>query len=474
MLRTIIEKEIRDLIGSTKFAITFGVCAVLILLAFYVGASDYKLAVAQYDASQTENLRQMEGLTDWFSLEQHRIFLPPQPLASLVHGISNDIGRTVEVKTRGELTPEGSRFNEDPIYAVFRFLDLGFIFQVVLSLFAILLGYDAICGEKERGTLRLVFANAVPRATYILGKLLGAFLTLSVALLVAIGLGCLLLPVLGMHLAPDEWLRLGLIVVTGLLYFGAFLTLSVFVSALSQRTSSAFLALLIIWIGAVLVVPRVSVMLAGRAVDVPSVDELAAQKATFSRQLWKEFKNDMAGFSVPEDMEQTDVEAIMAAFNQYTDSITTIRDDQMDKFAGQLNEERHNRQRVQERLAFNLARVSPATSLSLATTALAGTSLDLKDRLFDEASSYRESYNSFMKEKTGMNVGGRMIMFKMSSEEEEAPEQIDPKELPTFAFRSASTAETMDAVVGDIGLLLLFNILFFAAGFTAFLRYDLR
>ena len=73
-----------------------------------------------------------------------------------------------------------------------------------------------------------------------------------------------------------------------------------------------------------------------------------------------------------------------------------------------------------------------------------------------------------------MNVGGRMIMFKMSSEEEEAPEQIDPKELPTFAFRSASTAETMDAVVGDIGLLLLFNILFFAAGFTAFLRYDLR
>ena len=474
MLRTIVEKEIRDLIGSTKFVITFGVCAVLILLVFCVGAHNHKLAVAQYEASKAENLRQMEGLTDWFSLEQYRIFLPPQPLASLVHGISNDIGRTAEVKTRGELNPENSRFNEDPIYAIFRFLDLGFIFQVVLSLFAILLGHDAISGEKERGTLRLTFANAVPRATYIIGKLIGAFLTLSLSLLVAIGLGCLLLPLLGMNLNFEEWLRLGLIILTGLLYFGAFLTLSVFISALTQRTSSSFLVLLIIWIGAVLVIPRVSVVSAGRAVEVPSVDELAAQKATFSRQLWKEFKNSMKDFSVPGDVGETDVEAIMAAFNQFNDSITTIRDDKMDKFAGQLNEERHNRQRVQERLAFNLARISPATSLSLAITALAGSSLDLKDRFFNQATSYRRSYNSFMKEKTGMNVDARMIMYRQSSEEEEIPEQIDPQELPAFGFRSASTGETMNAALGDIGLLLLFNILFFAGGFTAFLRYDLR
>ena len=115
MLTTVIRKEIQELIGSTTFAIAFGVCAVLILLSFYVGAAHYRLAQSQYEASQAENLRQMEGLTDWFSLEQHRIFLPPQPLEALVTGVSNDIGRTSEVKTRGELTAEDSRFNEDPI-----------------------------------------------------------------------------------------------------------------------------------------------------------------------------------------------------------------------------------------------------------------------------------------------------------------------------------------------------------------------
>jgi ABC-type transport system involved in multi-copper enzyme maturation permease subunit len=477
MLTTIITKEIRALIGTTKFAVTFGVVAVLILLSFYVGAANYRLAVAQHEAAQAENLRQMEGLTDWFSLEHHRIFLPPQPLASLVTGISNDIGRTTEVKNRGELIAEDSRFNEDPIYAVFRFLDLTFVFQIGLSLFAILLGYDTVCGEKENGTLGLVFANAIPRATFILGKLIGSFVALALSLTVAIGLGALLLPALGVYLNAAEWMRFGLIALTGLLYFGAFLTLSVFVSALSRRTSSAFLMLLVIWIGAVLVVPRVSVLLAGRAVAVPTVEELAARKATLARQLWKEFRVGMKNFKAPDsgnehgDME---MQVMMSALNQYMDSLTQLRDGQMDKFAGQLNEERANRQRVQERYALGFARISPAALLALATADLAGTSLDLKNDFQASATAYRETFNAFLKEKTGMNVGGRMIMFKMSDEEEEPPEPIDGREIPAFEFQAATLGGALQSALPDMALLALLNLVFFAGAIVSFLRYDLR
>jgi ABC-type transport system involved in multi-copper enzyme maturation permease subunit len=474
MLTTIIRKEIQELIGSTTFALAFGVCAVLILLSFYVGTANFRLAQSQYEASQGENLRQMEGLTDWFSLEQHRIFLPPEPLEALVTGISNDIGRTTEVKTRGELTAEDSRFNEDPIYAVFRFLDLSFVFQIVLSLFAILLGYNAISGEKERGTLRLIFANAVPRATFILGKMIGTFVCLSSSLIVAIGLGCLLLPLLGVNLVPNEWARLALVVLCGLLYFGAFLSLSVFVSAVTQRSSSSFLILLVVWIGAVLVIPRVSVMLAGRAVDVPSVDELAAEKATFSRQLWKEFRDELSSYEAPEFDGEEGMDAVMTQFHQFMDSATARRDKKMDAFAERLNERRFNAQQVQERLAFNIARIAPTASLALATTRLAGTSLDLKDRFHQEGTAYRETYNAFMKEKTGMNVGGRMIMWKSSEEDEEPPEPIDPTELPAFRPNNVPLGDTIEASMIDIGLLGLFNLVFFAGAFLGFMRYDLR
>jgi ABC-type transport system involved in multi-copper enzyme maturation permease subunit len=470
MLTTLIEKEIRDLLGSTKFVVTFGVCVLLILLSFFMGATSYKTSRAQFEAAQTANLRQMEGLTDWLAVEDYRIFLPPQPLASLVSGISNDIGRSVEVTGRGELQAYGSRFNEEPLFAVFRFLDLEFIFLVVLSLMAILLGYDAISGEKETGTLRLTFANAISRSVYLLGKLLGLFIALCCALLLALGIGALLLPAMGVPLSGAEWLRLGLIVLTGLLYFGVFLTLSVFVSALTQRSSSSFMLLLTVWIVAVLIVPRASILLAGRAVEVPSVDQIAARKATFSSQLWKEFRASMSSFT---SQSATDMDQTMKEFNRFLDSLNQDRDNRMDALASRLNEDRENRRRRQAEIAFALARTSPSTSLVLAATRLAGSSPELEGRYAEAAAAYQQSYAGFMFDKTGMNVGGGMVV-RMTTDDGETPQPIDPTEIPVFTFQLEPPAAAVAAALPDIGLLALANLLFFTGAFVAFRRYDVR
>ncbi|MFQ5629687.1 MAG: ABC transporter permease [bacterium] len=473
MIKLIIEKELREIVGSTKFALTFGVCAVLILLAFYTGAKNYQVSMAQYGAAKTENVRQMEGLTDWVMVRNHRIFLPPEPLAALVTGISNDIGRSVTVQGRGELTAQDSRFNDEPVFAVFRFLDLDFIFQIVLSLFAILFAYDAINGEKERGTLRLAFANALPRAQYILGKIIGSFIALAVPLLIPILVGCLLLPIMGVNLTGDEWLRLSLIILSGLMYFGVFLMLSVFVSSLTYRTSSSFLLLLVIWIFSVLIIPRTSVLLAGRAVDVPSVDEIASQKNRLRTQLWAEDRKKMGQFK-PTNTE--DPQAMVSEFNKFMSDIADEREKKMNELASRLNEDRRNKQVVQERLAFSFARLSPTATFSLISTNLASTSMALKTHYLSEATAYQKTYAEFMQEKTGMNIGGGAMIFRMKrgDGEEEVEKPIDPHELPEFQYAGAPFDFAVNAALPDIGLLALFNLLFFAGAFVAFLRYDLR
>jgi len=471
MLKTIIEKEIRDIIGSTKFAVTFGICAVLILLSFYVGANNYLVSRARYEAAKAENLRQFAGLTDWLSVRQHRIFLPPQPLGVLVTGISNDIGRTMQITGRGELTAEDSRFNEDPLFAIFRFLDLDFLFGIVLSLLAMVFGYDVISGEKERGTLRLALANAVPRHTYILGRFCGNFIALAVPLIAAMLLGCLLLPVFGIALTGGEWLRLGLILVAGLLYFGVFLTLAIFVSALTHRSSSSFLVVLVVWILAVMIIPRVAVLLAGRAVDVPPLDEIDAQKAAFNGQLWREHREQVAGFKPTAD---DDPEKLMGEFHRFMGDLADERDKKMQEFAGRLNEDRHNRCRVQQRIAFTLARVSPAAQLTMAVSALAGTALELKDHYQQQALAYQEQYARFMKEKTGINTGGQMMILRIRQGEDEEPKPIDPGELPVFEFRPLGLGHSLGAAIVDLGLLALGNVVFFAGAFITFGRYDVR
>ncbi len=468
MLRLIIEKEIRELIGSTKFVVSFAVCSVLIILSFYTGSKNYSASLVQYEAAKRENIRQMEGLTDWLNVRNHRIFLPPQPLATLVGGISNDVGRTVLIQGRGELEVDDSRYNDELVFALFRFLDLEFIFQIVLSLFAVVVMYDAINGEKERGTLRLSFANPVPKDTYILGKLTGSFLALSIPLLIPLLLGCLILPAGGIHLTSAEWMRLALIIVSGLLYLGVFLTLSVFVSAATQRSSSSFLLLLVVWIFSVLIIPRASVLLAGRAVDVPSVDEVASQKNRYSNQLWKEDRTAMANFksTSPEPMKQ------MEDFQKMMQNQTDEREKKMDEFSGRLNEDRANRQAEQERLALTIARLSPSAVFSLAATSLAGTSLDLKDHFRREATAYQSVYASFMKEKTGMIPGGRMMMRIQVGGEE--PKPINPTEMPAFVYHPLQLSDVLSGSMINMGILIVFNILFLIGAYVAFLRYDVR
>ena len=470
MFRLLLEKELHETIRTTKFAVTFGVCSVLILLAFFVGARNYQVSQTEFEAAQAENIKQMEGLTEWRRID-HRVFLPPQPLAALVSGISNDVGRTTEMSTRGELRSENSRFNEDPIFAVFRFLDLEFIFSIVLSLFAILFAYDAINGEKERGTLRLSFSNPIPRDRYVLSKLSGAFLALGVPLLIPILLGSVLLPVLGVPMTGASWSRLALVVVCGYLYLGVFLTLSVFVSALTQNSSSSFLLLLVVWILVVLIVPRTAVLISGRSVDVPSIDKVNFDKSRFAAQLWREDMDKLNQWQKENKPPEDDWQGWMTSFVSFMREQRDERAEQMNEFGGRLNEERQNRERVQQRLALAIARISPTAVFSLASTDLAGTSLALKQRYTDAANRYQESYAQFISEK---DDGAPGFSIMIGGNDQEEPEPIDPYELPAFDYKEPAARELVSRSLLDVGLLVLFNITFFVGAFVAFLRYDVR
>ena len=470
MFKLIIEKELREIISSTRFAVTFGVCSVLILLSFYAGARNYQVGREQFEASKREDLRKLEGITDWSMVRNLRIFLPPEPMTSLVMGVSNDIGRTIEVRGSGELNGEDSRYGDDPIYAVFRFLDLNFIFQIVLSLFAILFAYDAINGEKERGTLRLTLANAVPRSTYILGKMTGSFLALAIPLLVPMLLGVLILLAMGVPMTGQDWIRLALVVTAGYLYFTVFLSAGLLVSSLTERSSTSFLFLLVVWILSVMIIPRTAVLLAARAVDVPSVDELASQKSRYSASLWEEQRKKMADFRAPE---KTPPDKMMQAFQKFMQDLGQERDKKMNEFAARLNEERANRQRVQENVSFALARLSPSAVLSLLNTAIAGTGIHLKDEFKRKAAQYQQSFAEFIREKTGQNPSGGMVFRIVSGDEAKKP-PINPNELPVFRFQPDPLSGAVGEIAVDMAILSIVSLLCFAGAFRSFLKFDVR
>ncbi len=74
----------------------------------------------------------------------------------------------------------------NPYMIIFHSIDLALVFGVVLSLLALLFAYDAVSGEREDGTLRLMLSNAVPRDVVLIGKYLGAMACLLLPLAVSL------------------------------------------------------------------------------------------------------------------------------------------------------------------------------------------------------------------------------------------------------------------------------------------------
>jgi Cu-processing system permease protein len=111
----------------------------------------------------------------------------------------------------------------------------------LVPLIALILGYDAIVGEKERGSMDLLLSMPITRFEILLGKYLGLAGTLAVSTM--IGFGVSLVPLLSQLGVRDLHHFTGF-VGSAILMGMAFLSLSLLISVLAQdRTRASGLAI---------------------------------------------------------------------------------------------------------------------------------------------------------------------------------------------------------------------------------------
>ncbi len=186
MFTRLVQKELLHHLLDFRFVVVFALCAVLSALSLYVGGRNYARQLREYNVVSENNRRAFQEA----SLDKGRLFdlvwvgypwnRRPEALSPVVYGLSGVLGR--EVRIRYQLFPlfKASTFETDPIHMLFEVLDLAFIVKMVLSLCVLLFTYDAICGEKEAGTLRLYSSFPVARSTLALAKLVGSTLAVLV------------------------------------------------------------------------------------------------------------------------------------------------------------------------------------------------------------------------------------------------------------------------------------------------------
>lgn len=488
MFSQMIKKELLAVVKSPKFTAAFLTYTILILLSVYVGIQEYRSSMESYSTANGLVNQKLQDAASWQGIDME-VYRKPDPMRIFCTGIENDIGRYSPVNDNDEISLKQSIYSDDPLFAVFRHLDFVFIISTVLSLFAIVFSYNAISGEKENGTLKLVFSNPVLRTRYLLAKISGIWLAVIIPLAVPVLIGILVVTLFGIPLTGEHYLQVTILLLMSLLYITFFITAGVFISSITHKSITSFMILLVLWIAFVFIIPRIGIVTAGQVVDVPSMAQLTSIKNAFAREkmnerldaqskTWQERSAFMENMSEEEreQYQQDNMDMWHAEDNQKRQMMEA----EVSEYWQTLLKQRRNAEEVMRETGFGLSLISPASSYNLAAMDLAATDVRLKSDFVDKLQQYRTSLNNFTnkKQEESGSPGGFMITVNseggISVIDGRDKSGLDLSEIPRMEYARIPTMQRIEKILPKAAMLIAYSLicLFFSVYF--FRNYDLR
>ncbi len=489
MLTEIIFKEILNNIKSPKFSITFVLSFILIELSIFSGIQRYETSQKEYARIQEFNRSMLESKGSWGEvlLTGLRVMRKPEPLSIFNVGLDGVIGKSATISRYGNTKIVDSYWSLHPVFALFGDIDITMIVLTIFSFFALLFSYDAISGEKERGTLKLILSNPVSRDKLILGKIIGGYITLVGVLIIPVAFGCLYLFIFpGISLSKYEILKLFILILSFFLYLLVFFAIGVAVSTFSKNSAISFLYFMVIWISFVIIIPRLSVKIATIIHRPPVIEKLYTEQEL----LLKEFKNNLQN-------------AIQKRFDEYIASRKSLRDrnwaqkimneerekseKELSKKFDNLIENYYNKEMELIKTSSILAKFSPTSTLSLMANEITGTGINIKENFIKSLNDYKNKVLNFIRNEikknprlgssglsTSISISENNGVIDASAKARFPSFELNLNNMPEFVFFKKSNNIIFKNSIVNFAILILYFILFFTVAFVKFLKYDVR
>ena len=237
MIWKIAKKEFLLNLMTFKFAVGAIVCVVLTAVFMPILAKDYQRRLEGYNANVAANEAELGKVKAYMTITP-TVYRPPNVLSVFSEGLEKQLGKSAKIELGG--VPEISRASGagNPFLSAFPTLDIMLVLKIVMSILAVLVAYDTISGERERGTLRLILANRTARHEVLLGKLLAGLATLIIPVTSAFIVGLLILQYFPMvSLAGADWVRIGLMYIASLIFISAMYNIGLLFSCLMRKAS---------------------------------------------------------------------------------------------------------------------------------------------------------------------------------------------------------------------------------------------
>lgn len=493
MIWKIAKKEFLLNLMTFKFAVGTMLSIILVCVFVPILAMAYQERLKVYNENIAYNEAELRKVIVYKNITP-TIYRPPSVLAVFSEGLEKQLGNSATIQH--DKVPEVSGAAANHYLSIFSIFDTSLIFKIVISVLALLVAYDAVSGERERGTLRLTLSNTAARYQVLLGKLLAGLMVLVVPVSVSFILGLLILLSFPMvSLTASDWIRIGFMFITSLVFIATMYNLGLFFSCLARRSATSLVLGLFLWIIFAVVIPNGGAYLATRVVPVEPEDkineqitflqkEAERQKRTEKERLRDSYisgssmQSDAPGGGFGHGYHRSGSKAFIHN-KRINCSIETPIDIE---YAGKYAEVEDSYLRGlfdQTRLAGNISRASPISLYESVMSALAGTDMTNFRQFIDSVKGHRKDIVEYMRSRTdNFTLLSFFTPYKEQQKEQErsateSDPPLDLRDLPRFDYRP-DVMEILQRVIPDLAFLILGNVLFFAMAFVAFQRYDVR
>jgi len=488
LLKAIIAREFLNNILNLRFMVGLVLCVIITVACIIILSHDYRQEMEDYyirvnlQDEFMDNYAYRAGLFRMIPRQK-----PPERFRPLIIGISGD--ENVE------------SLDDNPLPILFPPFDFLFIVTIIMSLLAILFSYDTISGERQSGTLRLVIANSISRTNVLLGKFIGGAASLLIPFISSLLVGALYISVNpSIQWDGSAWAEFGLLTAASITFITLFYLLGLMISTFSRYPATSILNCLFLWVLLILVIPNLCPHISAQLCRIPSIKEIERRTSeiehlslkvrwehmteskkklkSYYGELWSEFESmefgglfkDFGGSEYGEAAQQRAaadpeframMDALSEEFGKANEKFGRIR-----RQENELWDDFHTKAAVQTKLAKNIACISPYANFVYVARDLTGTGLRSMDYFDQVKGEYGKQFWPY--------VGKKVQEAQKNDPKFTSDSFLDLSERPRFVFKEEALKDKLIEVLPYWGILVLFNVVFFAAAFAGFMRYDVR
>ena len=482
MIWHIVARELLDHLTSLRFALTTFILVALMVTNAVVHLRTHPQRIRKYSEKVNASQTELKSRTELYALLQKgpgKLYKRPASLAFIANGgeallpdesVSGGFWRLYNLSYIWSLGVP--RLNIEAISNLrptATVIDWVFIVTYLLSFIPLLFTFDALSGERERGTLRLCLANSISRPALLVGKFLGSLITVLIAFYCAVLFNLAVISAESWtQLSGADWGRLGLIVLIASCYAGIFVAIGLIISAMTRESRLSLVVLLLIWVTVVVFMPSTLGTLSTRWMPpIQTHHQFQMAKGAAFDQIRSDFLNKRETLRERRQSAGTSQEGVAGVDTSELEIQQELVNEDL-RVRERLSRQHLAAQSAQVLHARRITRCSPAAIVQYALESMAGTGFNRHLQFLEHCRLHIRQFRDFIVEMDRADpeslhfVGVRKGMSERS---------VLPEAIPVFEDK-LTFQDTLNPAIVDMLLLILLLGISLLVAFLVFLRSE--